>query len=90
MESLVEAAEDSGKTETFSYVGALAVDLPVDPPYEEGMLSVEVAEEIVGFRSHDYYPIPPNDQERGVMEDDAFLVVRWPADAPRNLIEEID
>ena len=91
METLVEAAEERGTTGRFPYVGALAVDFPQDYPDEAAeMTSYEIAEEIVGFGCDDFYPVPPNDEEWGVGEDDAYLVVRWPADAPRILIEEID
>lgn len=78
----------------FPFVGAMTLHAGEDFWARAGELDVEeswqLAEGLVGLGRDDYLPIPPNDGRWGVMEDDPYLLKRWPADAPPEVLRELD
>jgi hypothetical protein len=77
----------------FRYVGAMTLHADDDFWAKADELGIgeswQLAEELVGLGHDDYHPIPPNDARWGVMEDDPYLLKRWPPDAPEEVLRDL-
>ncbi len=77
----------------FPFVGAMTLHAGEDFWARVEELDVgeswRLAEELVSLGRDDYYPIPPNDERWGVMEDDPYLLKRWPPDAPPEVLRNL-
>jgi hypothetical protein len=99
---LLSAAEEEEAAD-LPFVGVAALDLP---PYDPGadtikaaffdMSVTEIAEQLLRLAPDDYVLIPqkeafsPPGSLRQMVEDEAFLLKRWPRDAPPELIRELE
>ena len=85
--------EDTPERGRFRYVGAMTLHASEDFWVRADELDVaeswQLVEELVGLGRDDYHPIPPNDERWGVMEDDAYLLREWPADAPSDVLHDL-
>jgi hypothetical protein len=77
----------------FPFVGAMTLHAGEDFWAKADELDMveswRLAEDLVGLGRDDYYPIPPNDERWGVMEDDPYLLKRWPPDAPTEVLRNL-
>ena len=103
VEGLLSAAEKEEAAD-LPFVGVAALDLPpYDPDADTikaaffDMSATEIAEQLLRLAPDDYALIPPQKEAfsspgslRQMVEDDAFLLKRWPRDAPPELIRELE
>src|ERR671917_307732 len=103
VEGLLSAAEKEEAAD-LPFVGVAALDLPpYDPDADTikaaffDMSATEIAEQLLRLAPDDYVLIPPQKEAfsspgslRQMVEDDAFLLKRWPRDAPPELIRELE
>ena len=102
VEGLLSAAEKEEAAD-LPFVGVAALDLPPYDPDADTikaaffeMSATEIAEQLLRLAPDDYALITPQKEAispRGslgqMVEDAAFLLKRWPCDAPPELIREL-
>ena len=85
--------EEAPERGAFPFVGAMTLHANAEFWERADELDVgeswQLAEELVGLRRDDYHPIPPNDERWGVMEDDPYLLKKWPPDAPSDVLRDL-
>jgi hypothetical protein len=82
--------EETPERAPFPFVGAMTLHADDDFWAKADELGIgeswQLAEELVGLDRDDYHPIPPNDERWGVMEDDPYLLKRWPPGTPAEVL----
>ncbi len=102
VEGLLSAAEKEEAAD-LPFVGVAALDLPpYDPDADTikaaffDMSATEIAEQLLRLAPDDYALVPPQKEAFSppeslqMVEDEAFLLKRWPRDAPPELIRELE
>ncbi len=102
VEGLLSAAEKEEAAD-LPFVGVAALDLPpYDPDADTikaaffDMSATEIAEQLLRLAPDDYALVPPQTEAFSppeslqMVEDEAFLLKRWPRDAPPELVRELE
>jgi hypothetical protein len=103
VEGLLSAAEKEEAAD-LPFVGVAALDLPpYDPDADTikaaffDMSATEIAEQLLRLAPDDYALVPsqkeafsPPESLGQMVEDETFLLKRWPRDAPPELVRELE